>query len=123
MIILAVISSTMPGALQRIADVRPANNRTIIVNGSVMLSFAVERVGNDSNAYSTPSVALLKDGTPTNITPINTVNSYGCLNSSLSFVFHVSDAGVYHCLFVDNYSGIYGTFPLRLDTGNYNVWL
>ena len=96
-------------------------NRTAVNNGTmVTLSFTAGHVGDDMNSYTTPTAVWLKDGVPARTTPTNmAVGSNGQLNSTLFFTFQESDAGVYQCIFILSGSGsqMYGTIPLRLDTG------
>ena len=83
----------------------------------VTLTYTAGHVHDGLNTYSIPSVVWLKDGTPARTIPNNTViGSNGQLNSTLSFIFQDSDAGVYHCYFINSFE-IYGTIPLRLGTG------
>ncbi len=71
--------------------------------------------------YSIPTVQWLKDGIPSTLDPTDTVIGINAqLRSTLSFMFTTSDAGVYQCIFIDSNSQIYGSFPLRIDTGKYN---
>ena len=94
-------------------------NRTAVNTGAmVILSFTAGHVGDDMNGYTTPAAVWLKDGAPTRTTPTNTaVGGNGHMNSTLSFTFQASDAGVYQCIFSESSSQKYGTIPLRLDTG------
>ncbi len=71
--------------------------------------------------YSIPTVQWLKDGNPSALVSTDTsVGTNGHLRSTLSFTFTTSDAGVYQCIFIDSNLQIYGSFPLRIDTGKYN---
>ena len=94
-------------------------NRTGASRGdSVSLSFTAGHVGDDANNYTVPSAKWFKDGIPVNNIYTNTiVGSNGRLKSTLSFTFKVNDAGVYQCLFMDNSTQTYASFPLRIDTG------
>ena len=94
-------------------------NRTAVNTGAmVTLSFTVGHVGDDINSYTTPTVVWLKDGSLVGSTPTNmAMGTNGQLNSTLSFTFQESDAGVYQCIFSGSGSQMYGTIPLRLDTG------
>ena len=94
-------------------------NRTAVNTGAmVTLSFTAGHVGDDIISYTTPTAVWLKDGAPARTTPTDmTVGGNGQLSSTLSFAFQESDAGVYQCIFSGSGSQIYGTIPLRLDTG------
>ncbi len=94
-------------------------NRTGASNGAgISLSFTVGHVGDDMNMYDPPTAQWFKDGVPVTTVPTNSpVGSNGRLSSTLSFTFQESDAGVYHCIFTDTNSQIFGAFPLRIDTG------
>ena len=94
-------------------------NRTAVNNGAmVTLSFTAGHVGDDTKSYIAPTVVWLKDGAPARTTPTNmAMGTNGQLNSTLSFTFQASDAGVYQCIFTGSSSQMYGTIPLRLDTG------
>ena len=109
----------MTGVLRIVSGTTYFSNRTAQNNGdSVTLTYTTGHVGDDTNNYNTPSVMWLKDGAPARTTPTDTaVGSNGQLSSTLSFTFLESDAGVYHCIFTGTNSEIYGTTPLRLDTG------
>ena len=93
-------------------------NRTAVNTGAmVTLSFTAGHVGDDMNSYTTPTAVWLKDGAPARTTPTNmAVSGTSRLSSNLSFTFQASDAGVYQCIFSGS-GQVYGTFPLRLDTG------
>ena len=97
-------------------------NRTGAHSGSsVSLSFTVGHVGDNEVNYSIPTVQWLKDGNPSAVVPTDvSVGTNGQLSSNLSFTFTTSDAGGYQCIFIDSNSQIYGSFPLRIDTGKYN---
>ena len=97
-------------------------NRTGTHSGrSISLSFTAGHVGDNEMNYSIPTVQWLKDGNPSTIHPTDTVVGInGQLSSTLSFTFTTSDAGVYQCIFIDRNSQIYGSFPLRIDTGKFN---
>ena len=94
-------------------------NRTAVNTGAnITLSFTSGHIGDDMNSYTTPTAVWLKDGTLARTTPTNmAVGGNGRLNSTLSFTFQASDAGVYQCVFSGSGSQVYGTTPLRLDTG------
>ena len=94
-------------------------NRTAVNTGAmVTMFFTASHVGDDMNSYTTPTAVWLKDGAPARTTPTNTaVGGNGHINSTLSFTFQASDAGVYQCIFSGSGSQKYGTIPLRLDTG------
>ena len=94
-------------------------NRTAVNTGAmVTLSFTAGHVGDDIIGYTTPTAVWLKDGAPARTTPIDmAVGGNGGLSSTLSFTFQASDAGVYQCIYSGSGSQIYGTIPLRLDTG------
>ena len=94
-------------------------NRTAVNTGAmVTLSFTAGHVGDDMKSYTTPTAVWLKDGAPARTTSTNTaVGGNGHINSTLSFTFQASDAGVYQCIFSESSSHKYGTIPLRLDTG------
>ena len=115
-----VLMSNMAGVLRIVSGTTFFANRTAQSNGdSVTLTYTAGHVGDDdTNNYDAPSGVWLKDGTPFRTTPTNmVVGSNGKLSSTLSFTFLESDAGVYHCIFTGTSSDIYGTIPLRLDTG------
>ena len=111
--------SNITGILRIISSTTYFGNRTAISNGNrVTLAYTAGHVGDDTNTYSTPSVVWLKDGAPTRNRSTNmVVGSSGQLNSTLTFNFQESDAGVYQCIFICSSSEIYVTTPLRLDTG------
>ena len=94
-------------------------NRTAVNTGAnVTLSFTAGHVGDNINSYTTPAAVWLKDGAPAMTTPTDmTVGGNGQLNSTLSFTFQESDAGVYQCIFSGSGPQMFGTIPLRLDTG------
>ena len=93
-------------------------NRTAVNGSMVTLSFTAGHVGDDMNSYTTPTAVWLKDGAPAMTAPTDlTVGGNGQLSSTLSFTFQESDAGVYQCIFSGSGSQMYGTIPLRLDTG------
>ncbi len=94
-------------------------NRTAASNGAgISLSFTAGHVGDDVNMYDPPTAQWFKDGVPVATVPTDSpVGSNGRLSSTLSFTFQESDAGVYHCIFTDSNSQIFGAFPLRIDTG------
>ncbi len=97
-------------------------NRTGTYSGhSISLSFTAGHVGDNEMNYSIPTVQWLKDGIPSTLDPTDTVVGInGQLRSTLSFTFTTSDAGVYQCIFIDSNLQIYGSFPLRIDTGKSN---
>ncbi len=97
-------------------------NRTRAQTGrSISLSFTAGHVGDNEVNYMIPTVKWLKDGIPSTLDPTDTiVGINGQLRSTLSFTFTTSDAGVYQCIFIDSNSQIYGSFPLRVDTGKFN---
>jgi len=83
----------------------------------VTLSFTAGHFGDDMKSYATPTAVWLKDGALARTTPTNlAVGSNGRLSSTLSFTFQE----VYQCIFNGSGSQMYGTIPLRLDTGNYS---
>ena len=94
-------------------------NRTAVNTGAmVTLSFTAGHVGDDMNSFTTPTAVWLKDGAPARTTPTNmVVGDNSQLNSTLLFSFQACDAGVYQCIFSGSGSQMYGTIPLRLDTG------
>ena len=94
-------------------------NRTEVNTGAmVTLSFTAGHVGDDMNNYTTPTAVWLKDGASAMTTPTNmAVGGNDRLSSTLSFTFQECDAGVYQCIFSGSGSQIYGTIPMRLDTG------
>ena len=114
-----VLMSNMTGVLRIVSGTTFFGNRTAQNNGSsVTLTYTAGHVGDDTNNYNASSGVWLKDGAPYRTTPTNVaVGGNGQLSSTLSFTFLESDAGVYHCIFTDTNSDIYGTIPLRLDTG------
>ena len=118
-IIAAVLVSGV-GVLRIVSGTTLFGNRTIQTNGdSVTLTYTAGRVGDDTKAYSMPSVVWLKDGASARTTPSNmAVGSNGQLSSTLTFTFQEADAGIYQFVFIGRDSEVYGTFPLRLDTGN-----
>ena len=99
-------------------------NRTAVNTGAmVTMFFTAGQVGDDMNSYTTPTAVWLKDGAPARTTPTNTaVGGNGQINSTLSFTFQASDAGVYQCIFSGSGSHKYGTIPLRLDTGKLTLF-
>ena len=119
LITILVVQPSVTGVLRIVSGTTFFANRTARNNGdSVTLTYTAGHVGDDSNTYSIPSVVWLKDGAPFRTTPTNlAVGSNGQLSSTLSFTFLESDVGVYHCIFTGTNSDIYGTIPLRLDTG------
>ena len=119
LISIIVVQSNMTGVLRIVSGTTLSENRTALNNGnSVTLTYTAGHVGDDTNTYSIPSVVWLKNGVPTSTTPSNmAVGSDGQLSSTLSFTFQESDAGVYQCIFTSASTQIYGTTPLRLDTG------
>ena len=118
---IVVVQSSMTGVLRIVSGTTFVANRTAQNNGdSVTLTYTAGHVGDDTNTYSIPSVVWLKNGVPARTTPSNmAVGSDGQLSSTLSFTFQESDAGIYQCIFTSTSSQIlvYGTTPLRLDTG------
>ncbi len=122
----SVLSTRTPGIL-RIVSQDPLTtgvnaNRTGAHSGSsVSLSFTVGHVGDNEVNYSIPTVQWLKDGNPYTLHPTDTVVGInGQLSSTLSFTFTTPDTGVYQCIFIDSSSRMYGSFPLRIDTGKYD---
>ena len=97
----------------------PDNRTGYQMGNMVTLSFEIGHVGDDSTSYSTPSVVWLKDGTPVRATPTDTPGANGRINTTLSFTFQESDAGVYQCVITGNNSELLATIPIRLDTGQY----
>ncbi len=98
-------------------------NRTGTHSGSgISLSFTAGHVGDNEMNYLIPTVQWLKDGrNHSTLVPTDAlVGTNGRLNSTLSFTLTTSDAGVYQCIFIDRNSQIYGSFPLKIDTGKYN---
>ncbi len=121
-----MLSSRTPGIL-KITSQDPLTtglnaNRTGAHSGrSISLSFTAGHFGDNEMNYSIPAVQWLKDGNSSALVPTDTlVGTNGQLRSTLSFTFTTSDAGVYQCIFIDNNSQIYGSFPLRIDTGKYD---
>ena len=121
LITVLVVQPSVTGVLRIVSGTTLLANRTAQNNGdSVTLAYTAGYVGDDTNNYNTPSVVWLKDGAPFRTTPTNmAVGGNGQLSSTLTFTFQESDAGVYHCFFTGTNSDIYGTIPLRLDTGKY----
>ena len=118
LITVLVVQPSVTRVLRIVSGTTYFDNRTVPSNGSsVTLTFTAGHVDDETSTYTVLSVAWLKDGTPARTTPNMVVDSNGQLNSTLSFTFQESDAGVYHCIFTGNSSEIYGTIPLRLDTG------
>ncbi len=97
-------------------------NRTGTHSGhNISLSYTAGHVGDNEMNYSISAVQWLKDGNPSTLVPTDAlVGTNGQLRSNLSFTFTTSDAGVYQCIFIDSNSQIYGSIPLRIDTGKYN---
>lgn len=94
-------------------------NRTGYQSGDLAyLDYSVGRTHGAIRRYVSPFVIWLRDGMPARSTSIDSsIGGYGPLNTTLSFVFEESDAGVYQCLAFS-----YQTFaiaPIRLDTGEY----
>ena len=118
---LVVLMSSMTGVLRIVSSTTLRANRTSENNGdSVTLTYTAGHVGDDTNSYSMPTVMWLKDGATVRTASTDTTMENGQLSSTLSFIFQESDAGVYHCIFTgDSSSDIYGTTPLRLDTGEF----
>ena len=116
--IVAVLSN-MIGVLRIVSGTTFFSNRTAQSNGdNVTLTYTAGHVGDDINTYSIPSAVWLKNGVQASTIPSNmAMGSDGQLSSTLSFTFQESDAGVYQCIFIRTSSHIYGTTPLRLDTG------
>ena len=120
LITVLVVQPSVTGVLRIVSGTTFFANRTAQNNGdSVTLTYTAGHVGDDTNNYDAPSRLWLKDGAPARTTAIfdTPVGSNGQLSSTLSFTFQESDAGVYHCIFTGTSSEIYGTIPLRLDTG------
>ncbi len=125
-LLVSVLSSRSTGIL-RIISQDPLTtglnaNRTGTHTGhSVSLSFTAGHVGDNEMNCSIPTVQWLKDGNPSTLDPTDTVVGInGQLRSTLSFTVTTSDAGVYQCIFIDSNLQIYGSFPLRIDTGKYH---
>ena len=118
-IVVHLVQLNVNGVLRIVSGTTFFDNRTAQSNGnSVTLTYTAGHVGDNTNNYNAPSGVWLKDGAPARTTPTDTaVGSNGQLSSTLSFIFQESDAGVYHCIFTGTSSEIYGTIPLRLDTG------
>ncbi len=96
-------------------------NRTGTHSGhSISLSFTAGHVGDYEVNYMIPTVKWLKNGNPSTLHTDTSVSTNGQLRTTLSFTFTISDAGVYQCIFIDSNSQIYGSFPLRIDTGKFN---
>ncbi len=95
-----------------------ANRTAASIGDSISLSFTAGHVGDGSQSYNTPLTEWIKDGATSTIMPTNAaVSANGRLSSALSFSFQESDAGVYQCFFIGSNFEIYGTIPLRIDTG------
>ena len=132
------ISSTVGGSLQVITNDAIITN----INGSIQINgdhnttgniyanrtgyqigetashfFEMGHVADDVRAYSPPSVMWIKDGIPARTMPINTPGINGRVNSTLTFTFQESDAGIYQCIFTGINSEHFITIPIRLDTG------
>ena len=121
---LAVLASST-GVLRIVSGTTFFANRLARTNGdNVTLNYIAGHVGNDTNNYFDPLVTWLKDGAPIRTTPTNIAGgSNGQLISTLSFTFQESDAGIYHCIFFGSISAmLYGTIPLRLDTGIVRIY-
>ena len=82
-----------------------------------MLSFTAGHVDDEMNLYSVSSAQWLHNGVPARTMPSDVTESNGRLQSTLSFTFQESDAGIYQCVFKSSNSQVYGTVLLRLDTG------
>ena len=82
------------------------------------IQYDVGHVGDDTMTFTPPTVTWLRDGVPVSDTPTNTTRGNGGLNTTLSFMFEESDAGVYQCVFTDTArSEVFVVDPIRLDTG------
>ena len=119
-ITLIVLLSNTTGVLRIDSGTELSANRTVQSSGdSVTFTYTAGHFGDDTNSYSTPTVMWLKDGATARNPSTDTQMVNGQLSSTLSFIFQESDAGVYHCIFTGTNSEIYGTTPLRLDTGQF----
>ena len=89
------------------------------IGNHVTLAYIAGHVGddNDANYYSAPEVKWYKDGYLFRSISAYTANSNGRARTTLSFIFQESDAGVYQCIFFTDTSVMYGTIPVRVDTG------
>ena len=94
-----------------------ANRTTATIGDHVSFTYTVGHVGDDINYYYSPLCAWFKDGAL--IGPITAVyGSRGQVTYTLSFTFDEPDAGVYQCIFFGSTGReMYGTIPVRLDTG------
>ena len=119
LITVLVVQPSVSGVLRIVSGTTFFANRRTQNNGdSVTLTYTAGHVGDDTNIFDAPSGVWLKDGAPFRTTPTNmAVGSNGQLSSTLSFTFQEFDVGVCHCIFTGTNSDIYGTIPLRLDTG------
>ena len=119
LVTILLVQPSVSGVLRIVSGTTYFTNRTVQNNGdSVTLTYTAGHIGDDTNNYDTPSGVWFKNGALFRTTPINVaVGGNGQLNSTLSFTFLESDAGVYLCIFTGTNSDIYGTIPLRLDTG------
>ena len=90
-----------------------------MIGNLVHLTYTAGHVGddNDANLYSPPFVRWYKDGSLFRSGPSYMYHSNGQLKSTLSFTFQESDAGVYQCIFFSDSFVVYGTIPIRVDTG------
>ena len=114
---IVVVQLSMTGVLRIVSGTTFFSNRTTLSDeDSVTLTYTAGHVGDDTNTYSIPSVKWLKNGVQVRIISSDAaVGINGQLISNLSLL--ESDAGVYQCIFTGARSEIYGTTPLRLDTG------
>ena len=122
--ILTAYDSSTDGSLrivQKHIDSGIADNRNRYEVGDyVQLLYEIGHVGDDSTSYPTPSVMWLKDGTPFNVTSMDTPGSNNRLTTVLTFDFQESYAGIFQLVAIDNNSELLLDHPLRLDTGQYN---
>jgi hypothetical protein len=96
------------------------NQRVGYANGDVVtIQYSVGHVGDEIMSFLAPTVTWLKDGKPISHTlTTTTMWGSGGVNTTLSFTFKESDAGVYQCAFTGTTrSQVLVTDPVRLDTG------
>ena len=114
---IVVVQLNMIGVLRILGGTTFFANRTASSNGDrIRLSYTAGHVGDNRNFYPKPSSLWVINGEQ-RAPSIITGEINGQLSVTLFFTFQESDAGVYQCIFFGAGSEIYGTTPLRLDTG------
>ncbi len=116
------VLSNAPGVLliteqDSLTFVEFPNQRASSVNDAITLSFTAGHEDDEMNMYSVASAQWLHNGVLARTTPLNEMEVNGRLESTLSFSFLESDAGIYQCIFMSDNSQVYGTVLLRLYTG------